>query len=110
MSPAQLHSLMRLLAADTARKQGVLETLQAGTLRDQAGAQIALWRVRDAEGRTAALSRDVAQLRRLLQDERQLHKVRGLVRLGPAERAAVAHTGKGGHCEPLTMGTLRQAG
>ncbi len=75
---------MCLLAADTARKEGVLETLQAGTLRAQAGAQIALWRVRDAEGRTAALSRDVAQLRRLLQDERQVHKVRAFVRLGPA--------------------------
>ena len=82
---------MRLLAGDAARKQGVLETLQAGALRAQAGAQIALWRVQDAEGRTAALSRDAAQLRRLLQDERQVHKVRGFVRLGLHEHAAAGH-------------------
>lgn len=74
-SPAYAGHMVSLLTDDLLSKQRVLEKLQRAVLRAEGSSQLGLWRVHEAEKRNGALAADLAQMRKLLHEEKSSSKV-----------------------------------
>ena len=74
-SPAYASHVMSVLTEDLLSKQTALEKLQRAVLRAEGSSQLGLWRVHEAEKRNGILAADLAQLRKLLHEEKSSSKV-----------------------------------
>ena len=75
-SPAYASHMMSIMTEDLLSKQTALEKLQRAVLRAEGSSQLGLWRVHEAEKRNGVLAADLAQLRKLLHEEKSSSKVR----------------------------------
>lgn len=74
-SPAYAAHMNSVLTNDMLSKQSALEKLQRAVLRAEGSSQLGLWRVHEAEKRNGSLAADLAQLRKLLHEEKSSSKV-----------------------------------
>ena len=74
-SPAYASHMMSIMTEDLLSKQTALEKLQRAVLRAESSSQLGLWRMHETEKRNAVLAADLAQLRKLLHEEKSSSKV-----------------------------------
>ena len=74
-SPAYATHMISILTEDLVSKQTALDKLQRAVLRAEGSSQLGLWRMHEAEKRNRVLAADLAQLRKLLHEEKSSSKV-----------------------------------
>jgi len=74
-SPSYTSHVVSVLTDDLISKQTALDKLQSAVLRAEGSSQLRLWRVQEAEKRNRVLAADLAQLRKLLHEEKSSSKV-----------------------------------
>ena len=74
-SPGYASHMVSVLTEDLLSKQTALEKLQSAALRAEGSSQLGLWRMHEAEKKNAVLAADLAQLRKLLHEEKSSSKV-----------------------------------
>lgn len=67
--------VVSVLTDDLISKQSALDKLQRAVLRAEGSSQLGQWRVQEAEKRNGVLAADLAQLRKLLHEEKSSSKV-----------------------------------
>lgn len=80
-SPAYTGHIVSVLTNDLISKQTALDKLQRTVLKAEGSSQLGLWRVHEAEKRNGVLAADLAQLRKLLHEERSSSKVSDIIAL-----------------------------
>lgn len=74
-SPSCTAHLVSVLTDDLIAKQSALDKLQRAVLRAEGTSQLGLWRAQEVEKRNGVLAADLAQLRKLLHEEKTSSKV-----------------------------------
>ncbi len=74
-SPSYTAHLLSVLTDDLIAKQSALDKLQRAVLRAEGTSQLGLWRTQQVEKRNGTLAADLAQLRKLLHEEKTSSKV-----------------------------------
>ena len=74
-SPGYTAQLVSVLTEDLISKQTALDRLQRAALSAETTSELGSFRLREAEKKRDALAADLAQLRRLLHEERSSSKV-----------------------------------
>lgn len=71
--------VVSVLTDDLISKQTALDKLQRAVLRAEGSSQLGQWQVQEAEKRSSMLAADLAQLRKLLHEEKFSSKVNSLL-------------------------------
>ena len=74
-TPSYVGHMMSIVTQDLLSKQAALEKLQRAVLRAEGSSELGRWRVHEAEKRNGVLAADLAQLRKLLHEEKSSGKV-----------------------------------